>query len=107
LEVQRAPPLHGSAIGEVLAQRVGVVEAARLEDVEGRVHVGQPLLVGGNVHGALPHAHGGGGRRRRRREGGEQERRGEDGHGWFLSTRAADSSSRNSVAWGWRLRIEA
>src|SRR5207245_5529754 len=56
LQVQRAPARDGAAVGEVLAQRVRVVEAPRLERIERRVHVGQALFVRGQVEVVLPDA---------------------------------------------------
>jgi len=77
LEVEGAPARRRAPVGQVLAQRVGIVEAPRLEDVEGRVDVGEALFVGREVEVVLPHAHRRGGhlsgRHRRDHGGGEGE----------------------------------
>jgi hypothetical protein len=54
LEVQGPPARDRAPVREVVAERVRIVEALRLEDVERRVDVGQALLMGREVEVALP-----------------------------------------------------
>jgi hypothetical protein len=82
LEVQGAPALGAPAIGEVLAQGVGVVELARLEDVERRVRVGRTFFIRGQVEMPLPGADGQGSLGVRGAAGEEHERGSKRAQAW-------------------------
>ena len=56
LQIDDAPIVRDGPIGQILAQRVGVVEAAGGEGVEGRIGVGRTLFVSGQGENVLPDA---------------------------------------------------
>ncbi len=68
LEVEGAPHLRRAPIGEVLTHGVRIVEAAAAEQVEGRVRIRRPFLVGRDRLRGLPDADV------RRRRGGDTRR---------------------------------
>ena len=100
LEVQGAPKHDRAPVRQVLAQRVGIVEAAGLEEVEGRVDVRRPLLVGGQVEVALP----GPDRRGRLGQGGPGRREAADKGQRCRRPKVSRAGSRQvialSPAWG-------
>ena len=56
-QVDRAPRVIDAAAGQILAQRVGIVEAIGSELVEGRIGIGQSLFVSRQRERSLPDAH--------------------------------------------------
>ena len=57
LEVKRPPGVILSVAGQIVTQRVRVVEAVTGELIEGRIGVGQTFLIGGKGERPFPHAH--------------------------------------------------
>ncbi len=54
LQPKRPPRLVHPAVGQMVAQGIRVVEAARSEQVEGGIRIGQAFFVGRYDHGVLP-----------------------------------------------------
>ena len=56
-EIHRPPVVIHPVAGEIVTQRIRIVEAVAGELIEGRIGIGQTLLVGGKGERPLPHAH--------------------------------------------------